>query len=157
MNFVFDIANQNDIDELVRLRLAFIIEDTGDLSSHQKQCVEEQLRDYFNRKVGKELIAFVAKENERIVAVAYLLLIEMPANARLQNGLYGEVLNVYTLPEYRGKRLCTRVMQLLIEYGKNCRLKCIDLSATSKGYPIYAKLGFKEKEHKYKDMRLILQ
>jgi predicted GNAT family acetyltransferase len=81
----------------------------------------------------------------------------MPANARLQNGLYGEVLNVYTLPEYRGKRLCTRVMQLLIEYGKKCRLGRIELSATSKGYPIYAKLGFKEKEHKYKDMRLILQ
>ena len=40
----------------------------------------------------------VPKENERIVAVAYLLLMEMPANARLQNGLYGEVLNVYTLP-----------------------------------------------------------
>lgn len=157
MNFVFDIANQNDIDELVRLRLAFITEDTGDLSSHQKQCVEEQLQDYFNRKLGKELIAFVAKENERIVAIAYLLLIEMPANARLQNGLYGEVLNVYTLPEYRGKRLCTRVMQLLIEYGKKCRLGRIELSATSKGYPIYAKLGFKEKEHKYKDMRLILQ
>ncbi|MCR4765152.1 MAG: GNAT family N-acetyltransferase [Bacteroidaceae bacterium] len=157
MNFIFDIANQNDIDELVRLRFAFIIEDTGDLSSHQEQCVEEQLQDYFNRKLGKELIAFVARENERIVAVALLLLIEMPANARLQNGLYGEVLNVYTLPEYRRKGLCSRVMQLLIEYGKNYGLGCIDLSATSKGYPIYAKLGFKKKEHKYKDMRLILQ
>ena len=157
MNFVFDIANQNDIDELVRLRLAFIIEDAGSLSSLQEQCIEEQLRDYFKRKLGKELIAFVARDEKCIIAVAYLLLIEMPANARLQNGLYGEVLNVYTLPEYRGKRLCTRVMQLLIEYGKNCRLECIDLSATSNGYPIYAKLGFKEKEHNYKDMRLILQ
>lgn len=157
MNFVFDIANQNDIDELVRLRLAFIIEDTGDLSSHQEQCVKQQLRDYFHRKLGKELIAFVAKENERIVAVAYLLLIEMPANARLQNGLYGEILNVYTLPDYRRKGLCSRVMQLLIKYGKNYGLGCIDLSATSKGYPIYEKLRFVEKEHKYKDMRLILQ
>ena len=157
MNFVFDNANQNDIDELIRLRLAFITEDAGSLSSLQEQCIEEQLRDYFNRKLGKELIAFVARDEKRIVAVAYLLLMEMPANARLQNGLYGEVLNVYTLPEFRGKGLCTTLMQHLIEYGKKCGLGCIDLSATENGYPIYAKLGFKEKEQNYKDMRFIIQ
>ena len=157
MDFVFDNANKNDIDELIRLRLAFITEDSGALSSRQEQCIEEQLRDYFNRKLEKELIAFVARDEKRIVAVAYLLLMEMPANARLQNGLYGEVLNVYTLPEYRGKGLCTTLMQLLIEYGKKCGLGCIDLSATENGYPIYAKLGFKEKEQNYKDMRLIFQ
>ena len=55
MNFVFDNANQNDIDELIRLRLAFITEDAGSLSSLQEQCIEEQLRDFFNRKLGKEL------------------------------------------------------------------------------------------------------
>ena len=157
MNFVFDNANQNDIDELIRLRLAFITEDAGSLSSLQEQCIEEQLRDFFNRKLGKELIAFVARDEKCIIAVAYLLLMEMPANARLQNGLYGEVLNVYTLPEFRGKGLCTTLMQHLIEYGKKCGLGCIDLSATENGYPIYAKLGFKEKEQNYKDMRLIIQ
>ena len=157
MNFVFDNANLNDIDELIRLRLAFITEDTGSLSSLQEHCIEEQLRDYFNRKLGKELIAFVARDEKRIVAVAYLLLMEMPANARLQNGLFGEVLNVYTLPEFRGRGLCTMLMQHLIEYGKKCGLGCIDLSATEKGYPIYAKLGFKEKEQNYKDMRLVFQ
>ena len=157
MDFVFDNANMNDIDELIRLRLAFIAEDAGALSSRQEQCIEEQLRDYFNRKLGKELIAFIARDEERIVAVAYLLLMEMPANARLLNGLYGEVLNVYTLPEYRGKGLCTTLMQQLIEYGKKCGLGCIDLSATENGYPIYIKLGFKEKEQNYKDMRHIFQ
>ncbi|MBR3015345.1 MAG: GNAT family N-acetyltransferase [Bacteroidaceae bacterium] len=157
MNFVFDNANQNDIDELIRLRLAFITEDAGSLSSLQEQCIEEQLRDYFNRKLRKELIAFVARDEKCIIAVAYLLLMEMPANARLQNGLYGEVLNVYTLPEFRGKGLCTTLMQHLIEYGKKCGLGCIDLSATENGYPIYAKLGFKEKEQNYKDMRFIIQ
>ena len=157
MNFVFDNANQNDIDELIRLRLAFITEDAGSLSSLQEQCIEEQLRDYFNRKLGKELIAFVARDEKCIIAVAYLLLMEMPANARLQNGLFGEVLNVYTLPEFRGRGLCTTLMQHLITYCKKCGLGCIDLSATERGYPIYAKLGFKEKEQNYKDMRLIIQ
>ena len=157
MNIIFDEANQNDIDELVRLRLSFSTEDAEVLSSRQKQCIEEQLPDYFSRKLGKELIAFLARDKERIVAVAYLHLIEMPANARLLNGLYGEVFNVYTLPEYRGKGLCTKLMQHLIEYGKQRGLGCIDLSATENGYPIYTKLGFKEKEQNYKDMRISIQ
>ena len=90
------------------------------------------------------------------MAVAYLHIIEMPANSILLNGLYGEVLNVYTEPAYRGKGLCTKLMNTLIEYGKNKGLGRIDLSATKEGYPLYAKLGFKDKEHRYTDMRLKL-
>ncbi len=44
-------------------------------------------------------------------------------------------------------------MNNLIEYGKNIGLGRIDLSATDEGYPIYAKVGFKEKDHRYHDMR----
>jgi predicted GNAT family acetyltransferase len=77
----------------------------------------------------------------------------MPANSVLLNGLYGEVLSVYTEPNYRGKGICTKLMNNLVEYGKNIGLGRIDLSATDEGYPIYAKIGFKDKEHRYRDMR----
>ena len=112
-----------------------------------------ELPDYFDRKLGTELIAFVARDEERIVSVAYLHIIEMPANSILLNGMYDEVLSVYTEPEYRGKGLCTRLMQNLVEYGRKIGLGRIDLSATDAGYPVYAKIGFKEKEHRYRDMR----
>ena len=87
------------------------------------------------------------------MSVAYLHIIEMPANSALLNGLYGEVLSVYTEPDYRGKGICTKLMNTLIEYGKTIGLGRIDLSATDEGYPIYAKVGFKDKEHRYRDMR----
>jgi len=115
------------------------------------------LLEYFNNKIGNELIAFVARENKRIVSVVFLHIMEMPANLNLPNGLFGEVLNVYTEQEYRGKGLCTQLMQNLINFGRKRGLGRIDLSATPKGYPIYAKLGFVDKNHKYKDMRLNLQ
>ena len=88
-----------------------------------------------------------------INSVAYLQIIEMPANSILLNGLYGEVLNVYTEPEYRGKGLCTQIMKNLIEYGKKRGLGRVDLSATEEGYPIYERVGFVDKEHRYTDMR----
>ena len=76
----------------------------------------------------------------------------MPANSILLNGLYADVLSVYTEPEYRGQGLCTHLMRNLVEYGKKRGLGRIDLSATDKGYPVYKKIGFKDKEHRYTEM-----
>lgn len=153
MSIVFDEATKADINELVKLRIAYMVDDFGGVSDHEKECMEKQLPDYFNRKLGDELIAFVAKDGNRIVSVVYLHIIEMPANSILLNGLYGEVLSVYTEPEYRGNGLCTKLMQNLIEYGKRRGLGRVDLSATREGYPIYVKMGFVEKEQRYIDMR----
>ena len=153
MNILFDEASKDDIKELVRLRIAYMIDDFGGLSNHERECMEKQLPDYFNRKLGNELVVFIAKDDNRIVSVAYLHIIEMPANSILLNGLYGEVLNVYTEPEYRGKGLCTQLIKNLIEYGKKRGLGRVDLSATKEGYPIYKKVGFVDKEHRYTDMR----
>ena len=153
MNIIFDEASKDDIKELVRLRIAYMIDDFGGVSDHERECMEKQLPDYFNRKLGNELVAFIAKDANRIVSVAYLHIIEMHANSILLNGLYGEVLNVYTEPEYRGKGLCTQLIKNLIEYGKKRGLGRVDLSATKEGYPIYKKVGFVDKEHRYTDMR----
>ena len=153
MNILFSKATKDDISELIRLRIAYMMDDFGGVSDHERECMERQLPDYFNRKLGDELIAFVAKDGERMVSVAYLHIIEMPANSILLNGLYGEVLSVYTEPEYRGQGLCTKLIQNLIDYGRERGLGRVDLSATQEGYPIYAKLGFQDKEHRYTDMR----
>ena len=146
-------ADLNDIDELIQLRIAYLNDDFGQISEDEKQCITKQLSDYFMRRLGTELIAFIARDNGRIVSVAQLHIIEMPANTTLLSGIRGEVLSVYTLPEYRGRGLCSQLMQNLLAYGKEAGLGRIDLSATEKGYPIYKKLGFKEKSGNYTEMR----
>ncbi|MCR4721279.1 MAG: GNAT family N-acetyltransferase [Lachnospiraceae bacterium] len=156
MSIIFGEATKEDINELVRMRIAYMKDDFGLVSVNERKCMESQLPDYFERKLGTELIAFVAKDGDRIVSVAYLHIIEMPANSILLNGLYGEVLSVYSEPEYRGRGLCSTLMRNLVEYGKKRGLGRIDLSATDEGYPIYAMVGFKDKEHRYRDMRMKL-
>ena len=148
----FDIAKEEDIEELIRLRIAYMKDDFGSVSEEEKAGMESQLPDYFKRKLGTELIAFTARDEGRIVSVAYLHIIEMPANSILLNGLFGDVLSVYTEPEYRGRGLCTQLMKNLVEYGRARGLGRIDLKATDDGYPVYAKVGFVETEHRYRDM-----
>ena len=128
----FGQATKKDIAELIRMRIAYMVDDFGSVSEYEKECMEKQLPDYFERKLGTELIAFIAKDGEHIVSVAYLLIIEMPANSILLNGIYGEV---------------------LVDYGREKGLGRIDLSATKDGYPIYKKIGFQDKEQRYTEMR----
>lgn len=153
MEITFGQASKNDIDELIRLRIAYMIDDFGSVSEEEEAGMRTQLPDYFARKLGTELIAFIAKDDDRIVSVAYLHIIEMPANSILLNGIYGDVLSVYTEPEYRGQGLCTQLMKNLVEYGKENRLGRVDLSATREGYPIYKKVGFLDKEPRYTAMQ----
>ena len=152
-NIVYDIANLNDIKELVRLRILYMIDDFGSITDEEKEGMEKQLPDYFERELGKKLIAFVARAEGRLVAAAYLLIIEKPANPFFLNGLDSEVLSVYTEAEYRGKGICTRLMKNMIDYATEHKISRIDLMATEDGYPIYKKLGFEDKVQKYKDMR----
>ena len=149
----FSQATPQEIDDLIRLRLKFIEEDVGPISEEKKERIQSQLADYFSRKLGEELVAFVARAEGRMVAVVYLLMVEMPANANLLNGRHGEVLSVYTEKPYRGQGLCTTLMRHLLDYGKTRQLGRIDLSATPDGYRVYQKVGFVEKDHDYTDMR----
>ena len=155
-NVIFDMAVKDDISELVRLRIEYIIDDFGSISEYERQCMEDQLPGYFDRRLGKELIAFVARTEGRLIATAYLLIIEKPANPSFLNGLDGEVLSVYTETEYRGKGICTQLMKNLIEYARENKLCRIDLKATDEGYPVYKKAGFEDKPQKYLDMCLKL-
>lgn len=154
---IFDTANINDIPELIRLRIAYIIDDYGSINEFERQAVEEQLPDYFKRKLGNELIAFVARAEGQLVAAAYLLIIEKPANPTMPNGLVGEVFSVFTERGYRGKGISTRLMNDMITYAREKRLCHIDLKATDDGYRLYKKLGFEEKSQKYRDMRLTFE
>ena len=155
-SIVYDTANISDIPELIRLRILYMIDDFGSITDKEKEGMEAQLPGYFERELGNKLIAFVARAEGRLVATAYLLIIEKPANPFFLNGLDSEVLSVYTEEKYRGKGICTKLMSNMIEYAKAKHLSRIDLIATDEGYPLYKKLGFEDKVQKYKDMRLKL-
>jgi len=155
-DIIFDQATLDDIDELIDLRIAYMWDDFGNVTAEEEAAMRLQLPDYFRRELGKRLIAFVARDGGKIVATAYLLIIEIPANPVLPNGLEGDVLSVFTEKAYRGRGICTHLMKDLIACARERGLCRIDLKATEDGSPIYRKVGFKDKTQKYTDLRLEL-
>lgn len=114
----------------------------------------KKLPEYFEKHLGKDLFAFAAKENNEIVATALLLIIEKPSNPNFITGLIGNVLNVYTMPDYRRQGISAKLMENLISFAKEHNLDFVELKATTEGYPLYKKIGFTEHNSDYTDMRL---
>jgi GNAT superfamily N-acetyltransferase len=84
-----------------------------------------------------------------------LVIWERPANYEgLESGKLGYLLNFYTIPEARGKGVCTQLLCRLIEEAKLIGLKYLHLNATRKGINIYRKAGFVEPSDKELELRL---
>lgn len=150
----FGKADLDDAAQLCELRMAYLHEDLGEISDEDADAMRKGLPDYFERRLGNDIFAYTARDGETIVAVALLLVKEMPMSPSFITGLTGTVLNVYTRPEYRHRGCAKRVMELLISDAAKMSLSRIELKATDDGYGLYKKLGFLNDTSEYHPMKL---
>ena len=157
---VVEQATLADLDQLVRLRLAYLTEDFGTLTDEQSLEVRTELPAYFQHHLQHDLLAFVARddldEDERIVSCAWLLLVPKPSSPRFPRGRTGVLFNVYTDPAHRRRGLARRVMGALIEEAYRRQLDVLELNATDDGYPLYRSLGFTDDSSTHRAMRMML-
>ena len=52
-NVIFDMAGKDDISELVRLRIAYMIDDFGTISEYERQCRRNNFRDILTEDLEK--------------------------------------------------------------------------------------------------------
>ena len=150
---IIDKASEKEIDELVKLRLAYLQEDLGSISEQDMQCLRVALPQYFRNHLNRDLMIYVVREAEEIVTCAFLLIVEKPMSPMFITGKTGTVLNVYTKPEYRKKGYAKRIMNALLEDAKANELSVIELKATEDGYHLYKSVGFEDVVSKYHAMR----
>lgn len=149
-------ASDKEINELVKLRLAYLQEDLGNISEQDLQCMKETLPQYFVNHLNRDLFVHIAKEAEEILACAFLLVVEKPMSPAFITGKTGTVLNVYTKPEHRKKGYAKRLMNALLEDAKTHELSVVELKATEDGYHLYKSVGFEDVVTKYHNMRFMV-
>lgn len=138
-------ATAEDIGLLVGLRLDYIREDWGRLPAGEAEAIAGQFTPYLAKHLpAGDFIAMLAEEGDTVMAAAYLIISEKPANPTYPNGITGLILNVLTYPNYRRRGIATRLIEALIEEARKAGASCLELSATGDGKPLYEKLGFKE-------------
>lgn len=156
MNITYRIATKADIDKLLKLRIDYLTEDRGYVSNNDKEAVLKQLKEYYAKSIGNSFFAVLAEKDNEIIATAFLVISEKPANPAFITGKIGTVLNVFTYPEHRKQGVATTLLNTIIEISKQKDLSFIELSATKSGKPLYEKLGFLVKQSNYTEMKLTL-
>jgi GNAT superfamily N-acetyltransferase len=153
---VYRKADINDINTLINFRIQFLNELYNRADDEKTQVLRGSLHAYFTKAIrSNEFIAWLAEYKRRIIGTSGLVIWERPANYEgLESGKLGYLLNFYTIPEARGKGVCTQLLGRLIEEAKLIGLKYLHLNATRKGINIYRKAGFVEPSDKGLELRL---
>ena len=148
------IATAEDIDDLIKVRLAFV-EAFRPLSEADKDNITTQLRSYFPEQIANEkLFCFLGYVDGDIASVAFMLLTLYPANWVLRTGRMGLVLNVYTFDAHRRQGYGKQIIDAVLEKARELGLDGIDLEATTMGRVLYEQAGFEVRP--YTPMRLAL-
>ena len=152
---IFEKATIKDINGLTDLRLAYLQEDLGVITN--KELIQESLPGYYEKHLNKDLMVYVARDDEDIVACAFLLIVEKPMSPSFITGKTGTVLNVYTKPEYRNKGYAKKLMTMMLEDATAQDVSVIELKSTEDGYLLYKSVGFEDVVAKYHNMKIVLQ
>ena len=151
----FEKATIKDINMLTDLRLAYLQEDLGVITD--KELIQESLPGYYEKHLNKDLMVYVARDDEDIIACAFLLIVEKPMSPSFITGKTGTVLNVYTKPEYRNKGYAKKLMTMMLEEATAQDVSVIELKSTEDGYLLYKSVGFEDVVVKYHNMKIALQ
>lgn len=119
-------ANLHDIDLLIELRIAYLLDHSTEQSLDDCEQLKKSLREYFTKAVtDDEFIAIIAEEEQEIYSTAFLSIAERPPRSATTPHQY-KLLNLST----------------------------VDLLASSEGKPLYEKLGFQTPNYTF--MRKII-
>ena len=144
MNVTYRRATLADIDELARLRIAFLKE----VQSPESRLVDDYeltgiLKTYFQNSLEtEEFVAWLAIVDGEVVATSGLCFFKITPGFTLLDGKIAYILNIYTLHEWRKKGIGKAIFDHILQEAKNRGYKRMILHASEDGRPVYEKFGF---------------
>ena len=136
-------ASFADLEALVQLRLELLREVDDIQDDTDTAAIAQATRKYLVDKMPQgEFLAWVAEVENQIVATSGLVFFTRPPYNGNSSGLEAYVMNVYTVPIWRGQGIATALLREIISFVKETEAKRIWLHASKDGKPLYEKLGF---------------
>lgn len=139
-------ARRDDLPVIVELRLAFDRELLGgDLPPDRVGPHRSQVADYLAGHVDSDIYRlWVAEEAGHIVGMGGLVVVDRPPHPRSRRSGEGFIVNVYTLPRWRGRGVGRAIMDALVTEGRRLRLRRVYLRTSDEGRRLYESMGFRD-------------
>lgn len=136
-------ATLADVEALTQLRL-MLFRETGDFQGEAPPELVEITRNYLsdNLPMGS-FVSFVAESEREMIAISGLVFFEKPPNEANRSGLEAYIMNMYTLPKWRGQGIASALLADLIHFVRTTTAaKRIWLHTTEDGRHVYGRGGF---------------
>ncbi|MES2678417.1 MAG: GNAT family N-acetyltransferase [Bacteroidota bacterium] len=136
-------AGPNDLVTLINLRLDFAFELNGQKNADEIAGLTKHLTEYFKKALDNNTcIFYLASHKDMAVGIGGLVLREVPGNFKNPDGNWAYLMNMYTIPSFRRKGICAKILNLLIEDANRHGIKAFELHATKEGEFVYKQNGF---------------
>ena len=138
-------ATVDDIDELVDMRMAMRAEREEGVCAISLDDFEARTREYFLSHIPDEsFIAWVAIDIGNIIATGGLCVHHVPPTYGNPSGKVGYLVNMYTLPKYRGQSIAAKLLEYLMEEARQRGCDRAALNTSKAGRRVYEKYGFRD-------------
>lgn len=136
-------ATLDDLEIILDLRMAFLRESHPEAAGAEP-VTREANRRYIGEKLpAGELLIWLAEEDGQVIGTSGLVFFHRPPTLRNQSTMQAYLMNMYTLPDCRGRGVATALLREIVDYVGTTPAKRIYLHATDSGRPVYERIGFK--------------
>jgi GNAT superfamily N-acetyltransferase len=149
-------ATLQDVEVLVSLRLK-LEQESGHLTEVQMLSdLRQATHQYLLEALPTEaFLVWVAEASGQIVATSGLIFFHKPPSERNLSGMEAYILNMYTLPEWRGQGIATALLHTVMAFIKHTKAHRMWMYATQDGKPLYEREGFVLKTRHTLEMELL--
>ncbi|MBT2682871.1 GNAT family N-acetyltransferase [Bacillus sp. ISL-37] len=138
------LANQGDIDQLIKMRWDFTLEDYPEMGegvgyrSFEKEC-----RGFLESALESgQWFVWIAENKGEIVSHIYIELIhKVPRPGRITNP-FAYITNVYTVNEYRGKGTGSKLLTRVNEWAEEKKFEFIIVWPSDTSIEFYERNGY---------------
>jgi GNAT superfamily N-acetyltransferase len=142
-----------DIPQMTSARINYLTEMQGDRPDAYKKELQQNLQVFFKQTMKEgSFFALLAEYDGKVVSYGGMILKKIPGDFNQSNYLEGDILNMYTVPEYRRKGISSRILEELLREAKIMGVSKVSLHCSKEGEPLYRKYGFEDPIYPYLEL-----
>lgn len=155
--FLLRMALIEDVESLAHLRWNLCKDDALDADPFEKLKFIEAFKDALPKiSATDHIVHFVAEiENTIVSALSVVKVPKIPSPDDLK-GCWGYLTNVYTLPEFRNKRIGTALLAHARYWAESQQMELLVVWPSDRSYPFYERAGFCREQREQDPLVLIL-
>lgn len=139
------LATAEDIDQLIRMRWDFTLEDYPEMvqNANGYTSFEKECREFLVQAIaGERWHIWIAEKDGQVVSHMYIELIEkVPRPGRITRP-FAYMTNVYTIPEWRGKGVGGKLLSQINTWVKDNHYEFVIVWPSDEGTEFYKRHGY---------------